>query len=285
MEKKSTRKLNRTRLTHLTWLGALVISALLFARCYEWTFLVHPTEATTNSSFTVEIALKQDGVGDFAHNLWNKGCFGVLLPEGWTVDDSIEYVVRGTLQNEPVGPYTYAGTINYDSVFAQMYEDSIGSDVGYYWWGGLSDSTHVDNLDSIYIVVNINTDDQVGSFELQYAMGTLDWEVRYPYVNDNDEAAGISPKMPITVTATNIKRYMKREISIYPNPASDVLHVNVGGIQEGEIQLLDMTGRLFLDHELNSKVSTFDVSDYAAGSYILRVSTDEGAFSKKLLIK
>ena len=79
MEKKSTSR-NKTRLTHLTWMGVLVGSIILFATCYEWALLDQPTEGFTNSSFQVPIVIKQDGVGDFAYDLKNLGCFGVLLP-------------------------------------------------------------------------------------------------------------------------------------------------------------------------------------------------------------
>lgn len=302
MEKTSTQKKNRTRLTHLTWLTMLVASIVLFATCYEWT-IDQPTEGFTNSSITVSVVLKPSENGNFAAQLENFGVFGVLLPEGWTVEDSIFFSTEGVNQDEPVEPYRDTGWIVYDAEYAQMYEDSAVIDYesrqiegwtqgdnirnyttpeGYYWWGGKSTNTaRVANLDSISLTVTIHTDDQTGDFNLQYAMGTLDWWVRTPVVE-----GGVSELMPITISDnTNVKNYLEGGINVYPNPASNVLHVDAGSISDGEILLLDMTGRVQFRQKLTSRIHTFDISDYATGAYVVKLKTDLGEYSRKVLIK
>jgi hypothetical protein len=281
MEKKSTSRKNKTIFTHLTWLGVLAASIILFATCYEWALIGQPTEATSNSSIDVPIVIKQDGEGDFAHDLDDLGCFGVLLPDGWTVDDSIEYSVKGVYQNEPVGPYNDTGWVIHSMDQSQMYEDSVGpAPEGYYWWGGLSsDTAHVDNLDSISLTITINVGDTTGEFTITYAFGTLDFWERNP-------VALISDPMDLTVTApTNVARYLEGEISVYPNPVSDILSVNVGGITHGEIRLYDIAGRLQMERTINSKVNRFDISQYPSGPYILKVRTDQGDYTQKILLR
>ncbi|KAF5422965.1 MAG: hypothetical protein C5S45_01605 [Candidatus Methanocomedens sp.] len=305
MEKKSTTKKNKTLFTQLTWLGVLAVSVVLFATCYEWTTIGQPTEAYTNSSFEVPIVL---GVAEGSEGNFNEislndyGCFGIMLPEGWTVDDSIAYSVKGVYINEPIGPFDDTGWIIYDVVYAQMYEDSAATDYesrpingwkgnvsnydtpdGYYWWGGLSsDTAFVDNLESISLTITINTDDQTGEFDLRYAMGTLDWEkMRTPIVE-----GGLSELQTITISeATNVEEYLQREVSVYPNPATDMLNINVGGVREGEIQIIDITGKVHLERTVTSKVNRFDVSGYSPGLYIMKVRTDAGEYSQKVLIR
>lgn len=277
MQEKSTKK-NKTRLTHLTWLGLLMGAAFLFATCYEWTTIDQPAIANPDSSFDVHMVLKPTATADFAYDLRDVGSYGVLMPEGWTIEkDSFYYNVKGVLQDNPA-PYESEGYIVYDEEITQMFEDSVGSDDGYKWWGGLSDTTHADNLDSIIINLTINTDAQLGDFELQYAIGTLDGEDTYP-------ARNISPKVPITIAPVNVKRYLKEQLSVYPNPASGMLSIDVGELESGSLHLYNISGQLQYEKEINTRLNTLDVSSYAAGTYFLKVSSDKGSYSKKVLIK
>jgi hypothetical protein len=283
MKRKSTTKNLRTRITHFTWVGALVIAALIFARCYEWTTIDQPATAQPNSSFDVNIVLKiEDGKSeDFAYELRNKGIFGVQMPEGWSIEnDSFLYNIKGIYQNTS-GPYEFESYITYDATYAQMYEDSVGSDAGYYWWGGISDTANVDNLDSISVSLTILTDDQEGTFDMQYAMGTLDYpEGRMPVAE-----GGLSPKVPITIQTTGqVKRYIKNQLSIYPNPATEILNVDVGEIEAGELELYSLSGQLQLGQPITSKLQMLDISDIPEGTYLLRVKTQEGSYAKKVVV-
>ncbi|WP_430405412.1 GEVED domain-containing protein [Fluviicola sp.] len=64
-------------------------------------------------------------------------------------------------------------------------------------------------------------------------------------------------------------------ISIYPNPASDEVRINLSGIESGSIsiELLDMTGKV-IQTQLNITGSegVFDLSRVAKGSYHIRIS-------------
>ncbi len=280
MMKKSTSKNRKTRMTHLTWLGVLVASLALFVTCYEFTTLDQPEQGFTNTAFEVPVVIKQDGEGDFNYDLNDLGCFGVQLPEGWTVKDSIYYSVKGTyVELDPFQPFEYNGYIIQNDDYNQMYEDSVGSKDGYYWWGGLSsDTAYVDNLDSISLTLTIIPDEQVGNFELQYAMGTLDDWSRHP-------VAVISDMMPITISDnTNVNDYLQNQISVYPVPAVDMLTVDVGNIRTGEIQVFDVTGKLQKELKFTSGINRVNVSDYDSGIYILKVKTSAGEYSQRIFI-
>jgi hypothetical protein len=304
MEKNSTLNKKKARITHLTWLGTLAASVVLFATCYEWALIDQPEEAAANSTITVPIVIKRYNT-DLAANLANYGFFGVLVPDGWTVHDSIPYTSEGTTNDDPVGPYDSSGYVIYDAAVAQMYVDSAVVDYeartsdnpdgwsagdniqnydtpeGYYWWGGkTSGQVRVDNLDSITVTVTITTGTDPGAFNLRYAFGSDDWWPRKPVIE-----GGMSDLIPITITATNTEPLLGEEISVYPNPASDILSVRTGKIRKGNLELFDITGRLHASQEILSRTSRFDVSDYPSGTYILKVRTLEGEYTRKLLIK
>ena len=304
MEKDSSNKM-KTRLTRLKWMSALMAAGFLLATCYEWVLVDQPAEGSPNSTITVPIVLKPHPAGNFAYHARDYGCFGVLLPIGWTVEDSIPFSSKGETHAEPVEPYDDTGWIIYDEVYAQMYDDSAVIDYesrivdnwndkqfesvrnystpeGYYWWGGLtSDKVRVSWLDSIMLTVTIHTDDQTGDFQLQYAMGTLDYWPRTPVVE-----GGLSELMPITISDnTGVNEYLENQISVYPNPAENILTVDLGNVQSGDIQLIDLRGRIHIEQEINSGQHLIGVSELSAGTYLLRVSTMEGEYSKKVIVR
>lgn len=66
------------------------------------------------------------------------------------------------------------------------------------------------------------------------------------------------------------------DIKIYPNPTTDNVTVRVSGEVELSYTLYDVSGRKLKDGKLESGETAIDMSEYAAGSYVLKV-TDNGA--------
>lgn len=83
---------------------------------------------------------------------------------------------------------------------------------------------------------------------------------------------GVTYSDPVSIeNASNI------EMSIYPNPASDYVMVNAEGVRE--INVLDLNGRV-LSTTTQSKV---DLSNLSAGVYFVRVITDNGTATEKIV--
>ncbi len=76
-------------------------------------------------------------------------------------------------------------------------------------------------------------------------------------------------------------------ISIYPNPAKDILNVafesTVFGAQT-TAEILNATGQVINVSNLTDQISHLNISDLAAGVYFLRISTDEGNVSKRFTV-
>ena len=74
-------------------------------------------------------------------------------------------------------------------------------------------------------------------------------------------------------------------ISIFPNPASDVLNVMFNAESlEYTVAILDLQGRV-LASESGSQNVTFQVGDFAAGSYLVTITTDLGVHTENVVIK
>ncbi len=78
---------------------------------------------------------------------------------------------------------------------------------------------------------------------------------------------------------------ISKNITTYPNPVTDELHITNALNSLGEIQLsiIDINGRL-VKRVANATVnSTIDVSDLARGNYMLKIDTEKGAVIKKII--
>jgi hypothetical protein len=73
-------------------------------------------------------------------------------------------------------------------------------------------------------------------------------------------------------------------VSLYPNPAANVLSVNCEG---GEIvvSMTDLTGKQVLAQSARGGKLTLDVSTLSSGSYILTVQQGAGSVSKRISIQ
>jgi hypothetical protein len=79
---------------------------------------------------------------------------------------------------------------------------------------------------------------------------------------------------------------------IYPNPAKDVLNVvlyfdklSTGSAQDDNATLLitDMLGNTVKQISINSNRLSINVADLAEGIYLLRIETNEGTETKKII--
>jgi len=68
------------------------------------------------------------------------------------------------------------------------------------------------------------------------------------------------------------------EILIYPNPVAEKVFVSKGA----KVELFNILGANLLTVEGRNDVTTIEMSKYPAGTYLLRVYTDEGIVTKKI---
>ncbi len=73
------------------------------------------------------------------------------------------------------------------------------------------------------------------------------------------------------------------QISVYPNPTSDFINLNVpSNIEVNKASLFDALGR---EADITSNNDVINASDLANGIYILKIETTVGDLSKKVIIK
>ncbi len=76
------------------------------------------------------------------------------------------------------------------------------------------------------------------------------------------------------------------KISVWPNPAKDVLNVSFGdlGSESAKVEIYDIQGRIMLSKNITvSQEQSLDISNLGSGAYIVNVSSDTFKVSKKII--
>jgi hypothetical protein len=84
--------------------------------------------------------------------------------------------------------------------------------------------------------------------------------------------------------ANAIKDREASTISVYPNPATDNIHISLQeNVYQAVFTLYDMQGKVLIRKEISSQ-DIVSVSNLAAGIYIYNVTTDKQNYTGKLTI-
>jgi hypothetical protein len=81
-----------------------------------------------------------------------------------------------------------------------------------------------------------------------------------------------------------INENVSNEVSIYPNPTSDVLNISTNSNDLSELTIKDITGKIVLTEEFNTKI-TINTDRYSKGIYLIDVKNDLGTVSEKISVQ
>ncbi len=259
---------------------AFLFSALFFVGCYEWHNIIQPESATINSYFDVFVSAHDDGNPD---NDWTNpdlidyGLFGVMIPEGWDVQDSIPFTIVCTDHE-----YTNSGILVYNTAHSQTLEDSIPSPSGYFWWGAVTNAeASMVYFDTLYFSPRIYTNSVEGEFFLRYAIGDMDYWDRNP-------ADNVSAPIPIVIVDnTGIEEMLSEaNISLFPNPVLSELNIQFEqyGQEVVEMEIIDISGRIIKQGQLLNKHNKVNLENVKGGVYFVRLQNGEISNTHKILV-
>jgi hypothetical protein len=99
------------------------------------------------------------------------------------------------------------------------------------------------------------------------------------------ETGGTLKMMQTAVTATPLsldKVQTGKAISVYPNPVQNTLHIDLNNAKETSLQVFSTEGRLVYTSKANNANATIDVSNFAAGQYVLKIASEEGPIGEQI---
>jgi PKD repeat protein len=93
-------------------------------------------------------------------------------------------------------------------------------------------------------------------------------------------ACGVSTyETTVNVTTTNLNENYKDLTNIYPNPTSNF--INIENIQNSEINIYDVNGKLVYSKFIKENKLVLDIKDWANGIYFIKTPTTSQSFIKE----
>ncbi len=81
------------------------------------------------------------------------------------------------------------------------------------------------------------------------------------------------------------------EISIYPNPSSSLLNLNMSGLERGQliVEVMNLNGKVIKNQQGVSESATvkmvLDVSNLCSGMYLIKITTSGGSYVRKIIVQ
>lgn len=96
----------------------------------------------------------------------------------------------------------------------------------------------------------------------------------------------IADSMLVTITNqpnVSIEELNTKQYQVYPNPTKGNLVVNIQStFKQGDIKLIDITGRTIIHKSNISNTYTLDLSDLRVGMYLLQINLDGKVYTEKI---
>lgn len=125
------------------------------------------------------------------------------------------------------------------------------------------------------------------------------WNSAYPYVVGPTFYGTYADRKVTSVNETTIvyndplsineNEFSNLNINIFPNPASDLIAIQIGGVNNHdlEIKLFDIQGKLMESSKINKgqTIGYFDIQTLYSGVYFVQIASGEFHLSRKIIIE
>ena len=205
---------------------------------------------------------------------------GILLPEGWTVKDSVKYTEVLFQSTNNSGYFRY----NDDAVYFLKNFVSMPP-IGYYWWGAKTDKQlNIAYLDSGFINLTILTDEKIGQFNTKYILGD-DWNktINSDLFGKVTESTLMKVKSAIT-HSTNI--WKNEDWEVYPNPSNGQITIRQGNFYDSVVmKVYDLNGRIQKSEILRENLTQVNLGNLSKGTYILSLDKEGEVKTKRIFVE
>lgn len=108
------------------------------------------------------------------------------------------------------------------------------------------------------------------------------------YVCSNHASMGMKGTIVVQAAANVSEIDILPMLDLYPNPSKGKFSISTPVVpQSGSIKVLvyDLLGHLVVNTSLNDKVTSFDLEDQKKGIYLVKITYDNAAITKKVMIE
>lgn len=119
-----------------------------------------------------------------------------------------------------------------------------------------------------------------------YTLNNLEAGAEYEvYVVANCGAQHSGESNHVTFTAVGIEDYLFSSTALFPNPTTGEFRIQNSKFSIQSVEVFDVFGKLMSSVEVNDNTVTIDASSYASGVYFVRILTEKGMVTKRIVKK
>jgi hypothetical protein len=134
-----------------------------------------------------------------------------------------------------------------------------------------------DNYTVASVLNDFNGTSTLRATVLPIGTTTITWTIR----DEAGNKAECSTDVEVSI-ATGIENIMKPEISIFPNPAADILTIEATQDVIKYLRITDLTGHMLVELTGSRQRATLDLSDFTSGVYIMSIQLGNSWYNKKI---
>lgn len=140
--------------------------------------------------------------------------------------------------------------------------------------GILVDKNNITHIRIIDVIGNINP--QFASYDSEGNIINDAWPTPFATCGFDLDAVGIIN------SAQNVDITEECKYSVFPNPAKDILNVNID--KDVKLVISDNSGRIILSRQVSASDSRIDISGLTAGIYIIKTDDSQNIYTQKLIV-
>jgi hypothetical protein len=124
------------------------------------------------------------------------------------------------------------------------------------------------------------------SFQIPNLLYNIQYSIRVQAVCDNNNTSDWTNTVDLMILC-GIEDYLQSRVSLYPNPANDVINVQctMNNVQVTALEVFDVYGKLINTVSVIDNPTRINVSSLASGIYFVRVTTEQGVATKSFVKK
>ena len=91
------------------------------------------------------------------------------------------------------------------------------------------------------------------------------------------------PSNTITLTTVGINDYELNSVMVYPNPTTGMIQIQNSESRIEKVEVYDAYGKMLNVVNVNDNATAIDLSGYAAGTYFVKIMTENGVVTKRVV--
>ena len=121
------------------------------------------------------------------------------------------------------------------------------------------------------------------SYTITGLTGDTDYEIQVQADCGDGNLSDWSASITAHTTNVGIEEHLANSVTLYPNPAKDIVNVQSSTFKVQSVEVVDVYGKVINTMNVVENPTRINVSNLAAGMYFVRVTTEEGVVTKQFV--